>query len=267
MPAHSLKTFKKNFLNTFIAGILLLFSNFFFLYFVRVKFRSYLNQIVQYASEAQSLQQGLDAGTLTPYDANIFLDKFSGLTSNALLFGYFIVPLAILLLITFFSSIIFKQMSDGNMKGYWNYLKKFAIISIISGVIGFALFYPIFSSIKGLFTGFNPLMLLLAVLEMLLFYFTMMALSLLNDRHALKAIKAGLTLGMKKFALMFPLSLVLMLFIALLVGLFSILFTSFDLGTKVWLSMPTNIIYILLALAAALYFTSLFYLLAKKHSS
>lgn len=255
--------FKKNFLNTFIAGVLLVFSTFFFLYLVRVKFKDYLAQIAAYTSESQALQQGLNAGTLAPYDSQIFLDKFSALTTKALVFGYVIVPIVLLILTIIFVSIIFKQIRDGNMKNYASYLKKFSVIAILSVVICVAITFFMFSGFNNIF---NSVGLLLLAIEALLFYFTLINICMINEKPIINRIKESFRLGIRKFLVLFPTCLVIIILIALIGAFISILFTSFTLGMQIWIPAVLDVLLILFVLIALIYLENLFYLLTKKYS-
>jgi len=268
MVIKSLLAFKKNFVNIFISGALLTFLSFFFLYFIRLKFKSYIIQLDQYMPELQNLQQGLNSGNLMPGDAGSLLNQLSSVTNQALILGYFVVPAAIFILFIIFESIIFKQFKDGHMKNYLKYLKNFALVGIIIYVAALVIAYNIFLNMKSLFGGFNIMLLFLIISGLVLAYLSLIWLSLIEEgKNAFKTFKHAFYIGVKKPLTLAPLALVLCFFALIFLLFFSAIFTTFNLGNSFLFPTWGNVLAILILLVIILYMKNMFYLLVKKYST
>ena len=205
----SFKVFKKNLFYFFLIELAFTLVLFFFIVYARNKIQGYVEAIQSLTPDLLNLQgilqESADLTNLVRLET--VLDSINSVANSALLFGYFIIPLIVFLILHFFHSLNYKIIHH-QVKFNLKYLLKFFLVSVPY----FLILVFAFIQLLGFFGGtyFNNvktsdiLLITIAVLFVIVYYFTFLGYSSFVD------IKKGFRLGIKKFKILFPLYLLVL---------------------------------------------------------
>lgn len=208
---------------------------FFLLVYAREKLKAYILAIQSFTPQIIAVQQALQESVSRISELESLLTAISPLVQRALIFQYVIIPLALFLLWCIFQSIIWKEITEKIplQKEHRNYFLRFVLLSIPIFLITLLFLYRIWQLLTMAFlptyTGIkvslatNIQLLLLFLLTIILFYFTLLSYSLLQELSLKKCIKKAFALGIKRMHILGSLYL-LFLFLALIliIALFSL---------------------------------------------
>ena len=204
---------------------------FFLLVYAREKLKSYILAIQAYTPQIMAVQQALAESTSKISELESVLNVISPLVQKALIFQYVIIPLALFLLWCIFQSLIWKEITEKIplQRKYTNYFLKFILLSIPIFLITLLFLYRIWQLLTMVFlptyTGIkvslatNIQLLLLFIITIIIFYFTLLSYSLLQELPLKKCIKKAFHLGIKRIHILGSLY-ILFLFLALILMVF-----------------------------------------------
>ena len=211
----SLNLFKKKFYYFILIDGLFFILLFIFLNYSRNKIQGYIQLIQQYIPQLNQIQGLLQESTAVGNleQTSLLLGNINSVIREALIFGYFVIPLIVFILWVLLQGLNYKLIFENKLNKILDYkfFLKFIIISlpffVILTLIVFqflAIFGDIIPYYGGTFSG-NFRAYTLVIVPILLFYFLFVFYSILNECSLWRTLKKGVSIAMKKIHYLFPL--------------------------------------------------------------
>lgn len=235
----SLKLLKQKLIILLPIDIVFFTLIFFLLVYAREKLRDYIIAIQAYTPQILAIQSALAESITRISELESLLTTISPLVQRALIFQYVIVPLVLFLLWCIFQSFIWKEISEKMplQKKYKDYFLRFSLLTIPIFLLTLFFLYKVWQLITMIFlptyTGIkvtlatNIQLILLFLLAIILFYFTLLCYGLLEEKTLKQCVKKAFNLGTKKLHILGSLYLVFLFLAFILLIFFFSLYVSY----------------------------------------